>query len=219
MSYSCNDKRESSRVVEMPYLQTFVVGLFSAMPFGPMGILCLRRVMQTGVMSNRAAIFGIAAADAGWAFITVYGLSALSSWTDRHQRLLGTAIGLLFVVMGAYGLLSRNRSVQSVENSNALAGFAPNFVVVFFNPSTFVYFSGVFAILGIGNLVRGSAASIGVSATVFLGVTCFWLALGGACALLRNRPPMLPPAVLSKIVSTLVCLLGLVTVIAAWHAG
>jgi threonine/homoserine/homoserine lactone efflux protein len=219
VSYICNDIGVSSRVVEMPYLQTFAIGLLCAMPFGPMGILCLRRVMQTGVLSNLTAIFGIAAADASWAFITVNGLRALSSWTDQHQRSLGTAIGVLFIALGVHGFLAKNRSAQSVESSRALAGFIPNFVVVFFNPSTCVYFSGVFAVLGIGKLVRGSAASAGVSVTVFLGVTCFWLALGATCSLLRGRLPMLPPRAVSRMVSVLVSLLGVVTVIAAWRMG
>lgn len=145
----------------MHYLLTFLVGFTCASPIGPMGLLCLGRVLNCGLRSNLRAVSGIAFADGAWAFITVTGMRPLSTWLTEQQKPLGVMVGALFLYLGCQGLFKRQRAPGKIDYKGGLTGFIPNFSVVFFNPSTVILFSAVFALIGVQKVTSNLGTSLG----------------------------------------------------------
>ena len=199
----------------MTYLLSFLIGFVCASPFGPMGLLCLRRTLSHGVPASLAAILGIAAADAAWAFITINGLRPLITWITAYRQILGTVVGLAFMALGLHGLRKPPRSVRLVESSNLLAGFAPNFAVVFFNPSTCLFFSGVFALMDIGGADHDAGVPLGIALAVFVGVLSFWITLGCLRDLLRHHQMALPLTLVNRVICALIAAFGFVILLVA----
>lgn len=190
------------------------VGMVSALPFGPMGLLSLRRTLEHGLFGSYRAVLGIACADAIWAFVTVNGLSVLTDWFARQQLLLHLVAGLVFIAMGLHAILSQQRLSTPVEKSaDALAGFLPNFFVVFLNPSTPLFFSIVFALLGVPYIEGGIGMSSLVGIAVLLGVNTFWIVIELLMRRYRARMTRDHVRLIARCIAIVIILLGLLILV------
>lgn len=199
----------------MHYLLTFLVGFTCASPIGPMGLLCLRRTLTFGLRSNLRAVSGIAFADGAWAFITVNGMRPLSNWLAEQQKPLSIVVGVLFLYLGCQGMRDRQQAPELRGHKGALTGFIPNFSVVFFNPSTVILFSAVFALIGVQTVPSNLESSLCIALCVTAGVLSFWLILGIASAMLRESIQPCHLRLINRFISTAIAAIGACALIVA----
>ena len=75
------------------YVRGLIVGFAIAAAIGPIGLLCIRRTLVEGVRVGAASGLGAATADAVYASIAAFGLTAASDLLVGQRRPLGIVGG------------------------------------------------------------------------------------------------------------------------------
>src|SRR5918999_4408543 len=80
--------------------QGMIIGLVVAVPFGPLGLLCINRALVMGPWCGLLSGFGVATADALAAGIAALGISLVSAFLIDHQMGLRFIGGVFLCCVG-----------------------------------------------------------------------------------------------------------------------
>ncbi len=177
------------------YLRGLAIGFAVAIALGPIGLLVIRRTIDHGWGLGFVSGIGVATADAAYAAIAAFGLTALTSVLVGLDRLLGIVGGLVLVVMAARGLravalartvVAADGPARSGRRRGSWAGAWASMVgFTLANPATILSFAALFASIGAGT--GGAAGAALVVAGVFSGSAAWWAILTAIVVGLRAR--------------------------------
>jgi threonine/homoserine/homoserine lactone efflux protein len=170
-------------------LKGIVVGIVIAVPVGPVGVLCIRRTILEGRLAGLSSGTGAATADAMFAVIAGFGLTALSDLLFGFQDWLriGGAAFLFYVGFSAFFHdPAKPRTPQQAPES-MLANYASTFALTITNPVTILSFLAIFAGLGLTgrDMTMSSIATLVLG--VWLGSLAWWVALAMGAGLFRHQ--------------------------------
>jgi threonine/homoserine/homoserine lactone efflux protein len=167
------------------------IGFTIAAAVGPISLLTIRRTLAHGRVYGLVSGLGVATADATYAGIAAFGLTAVTG-------LLVGASGLLALVGGAFlawlgWTTFRSAPVERPMVPAEAAGDRPRLPAAWLsilgltltNPATILSFAGVFAAAGLAT--HGPADAALITLGVFLGSTLWWIVLTTAISALRSR--------------------------------
>jgi threonine/homoserine/homoserine lactone efflux protein len=174
------------------------VGFSVSAPLGPVGVLCISRVLGRGFGAGVAVGLGAATADCIYAVLAAFGLSATAETLVPLQPLLRLlAVGFLFyLALRTFRSVAGGRDPLSValpSDSSAIGwdsrwgGYVTGFLLLITNPAAIVIFWTVFAGLGLVGAAADSAGAVAVVIGVVTGAATWWLILAGASWSLRSR--------------------------------
>jgi threonine/homoserine/homoserine lactone efflux protein len=168
-------------------LRGLIIGFTIAAAVGPITLLVIRRTIAHGGLYGFASGLGVAAADATYAGVAAFGLTAITSVLVSGHLLLGLVGGSIIAIVGLRTMASRPTGPATDAERPGLAGaFGSIYALTMTNPLTIVLYAGVFA--GIG-LVAGSsfvdAATVTLAA--WLGSTLWWVILCSIVGWARRR--------------------------------
>jgi len=175
------------------YLRGLAIGFAVAFALGPVGLLVIRRTIEHGWAHGFVSGLGVATADASYAAVAAFGLSAVTSVLVGLDRILGIAGGLVLIVMAVRGLravLSSGPAVAAADPeakrpATALTAYGTMIGLTLTNPATILSFTALFASLGAGSSGASGAALITLG--VLTGSALWWLLLTASVAGLRAR--------------------------------
>jgi threonine/homoserine/homoserine lactone efflux protein len=173
---------------EIHYLiKGLIIGLSIAVPVGPIGILCIRRTLTRGRMVGFLSGLGAATADGLYGAIAGFGLTFLVNFIIGKQIWLRLIGGGLLCILGAKTFLSKPAEQgASVEGNSLWNAYLSTFFLTLTNPMTILFFTAVFAGLGIGS-TDGDYVSAGILVLgVFIGSAMWWLVLSGFTGVLEG---------------------------------
>jgi threonine/homoserine/homoserine lactone efflux protein len=163
-----------------------ILGFTIAATVGPISLLTIRRTLAHGRVYGLASGIGVALADATYAAIAAFGLTAITSVLVGGRMLLGLVGGAFLVVLAIRTMTTRPADVAVVtERPGLLGAFGSIFGLTMTNPMTILSFAGLFA--GLGLTGTGGADAGLLVLGVFLGSTSWWVILTGVVAVLRSR--------------------------------
>lgn len=182
------------------FASAFALGFFIAMPVGPISLLILRRTVAGGIAVGIATGLGAAVADATYAALAAFGLSAVTALLVEEAALLGILGGLVLIWLGIGGFRSAGRRGSLLPEAAGGAAMAsvsavgPAFLtavgLTLTNPLTIISFAGAFAGIGLA-ASSGTGAALSTVIGLGLGSACWQLAIvaaaGGARHLLSGR--------------------------------
>jgi threonine/homoserine/homoserine lactone efflux protein len=166
----------------------FVLGFAVAAVVGPIGMLCIRRTLSSGFVIGFLSGLGAAVADATYASLAAFGVSALTSLLVEQRlwlRLVGGAF-LLYLGVHTVRAAPSAKAATTASVSGLLSAFASTLALTLSNPMTILSFVGIFAGLGLsveGGMLGAAVLVVGV----FLGSAAWWLVLAGAVSAIRGR--------------------------------
>jgi threonine/homoserine/homoserine lactone efflux protein len=168
-------------------IKGLIIGLSIAVPVGPIGILCIRRTLTQGRMVGFLSGLGAATADGLYGAIAGFGLTFLVNFIIGKQIWLRLIGGGLLCILGAKTFLSRPAEQgASVEGNSLWNAYLSTFFLTLTNPMTILFFTAVFAGLGIGS-TDGDYVSAGILVLgVFIGSAMWWLVLSGFTGILEG---------------------------------
>lgn len=173
-----------------PLARGMVLGLAIAAPVGPIGVLCIRRTLANGRLTGFVSGSGAATADAIYAAIAAFGLTALSDALIEYRTELGLVGGLFLCYLG----FRTFRAVPvfsdppgSAAARSLLGAYLSTLGLTLTNPATIISFTVIFAGLGLIDEDIDRLAAGQLVLGVFLGSLIWWLFLSGAVGLLRGR--------------------------------
>ena len=133
-----------------------------------MGVLCIQRVLSHGWRAGAATGAGIASADALFAGLAAFGLTALSQLLVSFQTPLRIGGGLVLVWLGWRAIVTPPAHEAAVAGGGWRAGslYASAFALTLTNPMTIMAFGAVFASAGLtaeATLASAGVATLGVA--------------------------------------------------------
>lgn len=181
------------------FFKGFLIGFSIALPVGPIGLLCIRHSLHSGLRSGFIVGLGAASADALYGAVAGFGVTAVAAFLTIY-RFAFQLIGALFLCyLGAATFFRKSNDLTAEsKKEGGLSLFSTTFFLTLTNPMTIVSFAGIYAALGIG---EGSAIAPALAMTggVFLGSTFWWLLLSGAAAFLKERFDVAKSAWLNRV--------------------
>ncbi|CAB4938693.1 unannotated protein [freshwater metagenome] len=161
------------------FLRMVVIGVAVAAPVGAMAVLSIQRTLDRGWRAGLATGAGIATADAMFAALAAFGVSAVSEWLINSQAPLRVAGGLGLLWLGWRALTNRVQAIapaaDQVRTAHArLFGSAVGLTLT--NPMTIMAFAAIFA--GAGLVAQpGVAGALAATLGVAVGSLLWWLIL------------------------------------------
>jgi threonine/homoserine/homoserine lactone efflux protein len=174
--------------LELPLpLKGLVIGFTIAAAVGPISLLTIRRTIAHGQLYGLVSGLGVATADATYAGIAAFGLTAVTGLLVSGRIALGLVGGAIIVLLGVRTMLSRPGEVaRDADRPGLAAAFGSIFALTMTNPMTILAFAAVFAGLG---LAAGSSFGEAVVLTlaVWAGSALWWVVLTSVLGWLRER--------------------------------
>jgi threonine/homoserine/homoserine lactone efflux protein len=191
-----------------------LLGFTIAATVGPISLLTIRRTLAHGRVYGLASGLGVALADATYAAIAAFGLTAITSVLVGGRMLLGLVGGAFLVLLGIRTMRSRPTEVAVVaERPGLVAAFGSIFGLTMTNPMTILSFAGLFAGLGLTGTGGADAALLVLG--VFLGSTSWWVILTAVVASLRARVTLGALTWVNRISGAAILAFGVVAIVGA----
>ncbi|MEJ0044331.1 MAG: LysE family transporter [Rhizomicrobium sp.] len=162
-----------------------VIGLFVAVPIGPVNLICIRRTLAFGPLNGFMSGLGAAAGDTVFAIVTAFGLTAVAQLIEGYSSIIEFAGGAMLVYFGVHtwrakveARLDDKLAAKEKGASTLFRAVASTFALTITNPATLLGFAALIA--GLGGLAGGhpsiaSASFVVIGVTV--GSTLWWLLL------------------------------------------
>jgi threonine/homoserine/homoserine lactone efflux protein len=196
-------------------IRGLVIGFTIAAAVGPITLLVIRRTIDHGGIYGFASGLGVATADASYAAVAAFGLTAITSVLVSGHLLLGVVGGAIIAFMGYRTMVSRpSVAAPDAERPGLVGAFASIYALTMTNPLTIVLYAGVFA--GIGLVAGSSFVDAGViTLSAWLGSTLWWVLLCSVVGWVRGR--VSPRAMLwvNRISGAALVVFGIVAVVGA----
>lgn len=168
-------------------LKGLLLGLSIAAPVGPIGVLCIRRTLAYGRWHGMASGMGAATADFLYGCVAAFGLTIISDFLLDYSAWIRLFGGLFLIYLGVSTMRSHpaEQAADAKESGGLGGAYASTLVLTLTNPITILFFTTIFASLG---LIGSSQSSAGLLVTgVFIGSASWWLFLSSMISLFRHR--------------------------------
>jgi threonine/homoserine/homoserine lactone efflux protein len=197
-------------------IRGLLIGLTIAAAVGPITLLVIRRTIDHGGLYGFASGLGVATADATYAGVAAFGLTAITSVLVAGHALLGVVGGAVIAFLGYRTMVSRPTvAAPDAERPGMVGAFASIYALTMTNPLTIVLYAGVFA--GIGLVAGSSFVDAGViTLSAWLGSTLWWVILCSIVGWMRGRVSARAMLWVNRISGAALVVLGVLAVIAAF---
>lgn len=193
----------------MLLLKSIILGFSVSAPVGPIGLLCIQRVLSRGRTAGLLTGFGAVTANMIYASIAAFGFSLVSAFLIEQQfvlRVIGSAF-LFYLGIKTY-LKKPASSAANLQAESLLGMYLSTFFLMITNPVTILNFTAIFAGLGFDQNADTGMTAIKLIAGVFLGAAAWWILLSFIVSLFKDKiTPHL--GVVNKIAGLLIILLGI----------
>lgn len=195
-------------------LRGLIIGFTIAAAVGPISLLTIRRTIAHGQLYGLVSGLGVATADASYAGIAAFGLTAVTGLLVSGRFLLGVVGGAIIMLLGIRTMRSRPGEVARDEDRPGLAAaYISIFALTMTNPMTILSFAAVFAGLG---LAVGSSFSDALVLTlaVLVGSSLWWVVLTSIVGWLRVRVSTTALLWVNRISGAALVVFGIVAIVA-----
>lgn len=169
-------------------IKGLVLGFSIAAPVGPIGVLCIRRTLASGLLNGFVSGLGTATADAVYGLMAAFGVAVVAGFLLDNQIYLRLVGGGFLAYLGFCAFRAEPAAkAADAEGGGLLAAYTSAFFLTLTNPMTILSFAAVFAGVGVGGPAGSYAAAGFLVLGVFLGSTVWWLVLSLAASSLRSR--------------------------------
>jgi threonine/homoserine/homoserine lactone efflux protein len=170
------------------FIRALGIGFLVAAPVGAMALLCIERTLARGRASGYATGAGIATADALYASIAAFGLTALTAALTGAQGWVRLVGGAFLIYLGVRAMLSKpGRGAEESGTASMLGVYGSALGLTLANPQTIIAFAGIFAGAGLVSSGGGWETPAITVAGVFAGSLGWWLVLVTVTGALRER--------------------------------
>lgn len=196
-----------------------ILGLVIAAPVGPVGLMCIRRTLQKGMLVGLATGLGAACADAFFGSIAVLGVSAILDFIQQYHMTIRIVGGMLVFATAWHTWHDHPKPASPTEFVSRVLQYAPEnkwkgtesaafsgFILTLTNPLTLFGTLAVVATLGAVTKKLEAGVLIG---GLFSGSALWWLMLSGGVSLLRRHFNDNRIIILNRVTSVLLAVLAL----------
>ena len=166
-------------------LTGMTLGLSVAMPFGPVGLLCIQRSIAAGARLGIATGLGAAIVNSLYATLAMTGASAISAELAIWSQPVRYSSCALLIILGARVLRRAPPSSEPPRRVKASIAFASSFALAICNPLTilpYLLFASSATAMQVGETTLTLWSAVGV----FFGASSWYCIISGGAALFRS---------------------------------
>ena len=170
------------------FAQGLLIGFSITAPVGPIGILCIRQTLISGILVGFACGLGAAVADMMYGIIGGFGLTFISSMLLSQKTILSIIGGIFLGYLGIKTLLEKPlENSEQTSHKNLLTSFIATFLLTLTNPMTNLSFTAILAGLGLGAANTTYQTALALVSGIFIGSLAWWFLLCGSVAIFRQK--------------------------------
>lgn len=198
-------------LMAIPLVKGVVSGAIVALPVGPIGIFCLRRMLTQGPAIGLASGFGSATADSMYAITALIGLSFISSWLMLHSVIFRIISSLFLCCLGITILFSKPSRPRATWTRGLLPAYISTLLLTLTNPLIIVSFAALFTILGVNSAMYTIPSLFSLWIGVFIGSSLWWVILSIITYYAHSKIAPETINIINKISGTLIIFFGIIT--------
>lgn len=167
----------------------FIAGIVAGAPLGPIGVLCIRRILAKGGIVGFVSGLGVATADAVYGSIVALGITFIIDIIIGHKIwfCITAAIILSFLGIRTFFTSPHPPKIKVNEGKNLFSSYLSAFLITMTNPINILTFVAIFTVLEI-DMVSGSLVSLWIlSFCVFCGSLSWWIVLSSSIGLIQKK--------------------------------
>ncbi len=150
--------------------------------------MCINRTLTKGRLHGWITGFGAASADACYAAIAGFGLSALAAMLIDQLLWIRLAGGLFLLYLGVKIFFRRSVSIRAQSTGSGMAGdYASAFVLTLTNPMTVIAFAAIFTGFGLELQGADTRYSVMLVCGIFTGSATWSIFLCTIVSLFRQK--------------------------------
>jgi len=194
-----------------------IVGVAVTAPLGPLGILCIQRTINRGMLSGLITGVASAFADIMYAIIAGFGVSVIAEFLEANQLVIRIIGGIIVTFLGVRIYMSNPAKQfrrQKTQKRTYISDFISGFLITITNPIVIVVFGAVFASLGLDKIESGKSVIITIIG-VFTGAIAWWVSLTVLVNIFRDGINLRKLWWINKITGAAVVVFGIGIIISA----
>ncbi len=174
----------------MLLVKGIIIGLAVSIPLGPIGILCVQRVVNKNWRSGFYSGIGAAISDTLYAVVAGFSLTYIINFIKSHELFFQVVAAIILLLLGLH--IFRKNPVQEIrkyrrKGSSYFQDMFSTFMLTFSNPLAIFIFLAVFAGSGVVMNISEPFDAIFIIIGVFAGATAWWFALTSLVNLFRHK--------------------------------
>lgn len=196
-------------------LKGLILGLFIAIPVGPIGVLCVQRTIAKGKTSGFISGLGAATADGFYGAVVAFGLMTIIHFLQDQQDVLRLVGGIFLLYTGIKTVYTKPRTLNHhTEHENGLWGdYLSTLFLTIINPTTIISFTALFAGIGVGSFGNNIFMSTFLVVGVFLGSTLWWLLLCLGVSWMKTKAKNFSLEIINKLSGVIIALFAVVVLL------
>lgn len=171
------------------FIEGILIGFSVAMPIGPIGILCIQRILQQGPLAGFLTGLGAATADAIYGSIVAFGITIISNFLIQQQFWILILGGSALMFLGLKILLKKEvyQENSKIKKTNLISSYTSSLFLTLTNPISIIMFAGIFSWFNIGINEISSLSGLLLISGIFIGSALWFFTLSSAVELLRHK--------------------------------
>ena len=168
-------------------LKAWVLGITIAAPVGPIGMLCINKTLERGLIGACLVGLGASLADAVYGSITAFGLNTISKFLLENIKIIRIVGGIILLFLAYKELRSTSSSQKlQIEADSYFKWIGIVFLLTLSNPMNILKFIGIFS--GFTDVVATNLSdSLSIILGIFLGSMTWWMFLGTLITFLQKK--------------------------------
>ncbi len=170
-------------------LKGLFIGVICSAPCGPVGVLCIKRVLNKGFKYGILTGVGAALSDIIYALVSGFGMSFVTDFVkDENNKLIMQLLGsAMLLAFGIYMVLSHHKkhNITVSKERGLLKNFFTAFLLTFSNPLIILLFLVLFARFDFITPDYPVNMAVGYLA-IIVGAMLWWLGLSFVINKIRN---------------------------------
>ena len=197
-------------------IQGLIIGISVSAPLGPIGVICIQKTLNKGVLAGFFSGLGAAFADTIYAAIAGFGLTFISDFMTDQQLYL-RSIGGAFLIFVGIKVFYTNTIKQVRKQRSGKGKIIGEFLSVFFltlsNPITIIFFGAVFAGIGLVGEDSNTHITFIITTSIFAGALLWWLSLSLIVNFFRHKIRLRSLWWINKIAGVIIVVLGIASIV------
>lgn len=195
------------------WLKGVLIGFLVSAPMGPVGLLCVKRVINKGAWQGFATGMGAALGDVFYAALAAFGLTFVMNFLIREERWLRLAGGTFLILLGIIWL-RRKRSYADFKkvparSSHIFEAGWTGFLLDLANPITLIAYIALFSGFGLADASAKFTSAASLVIGIGIGAFAWWFLLTHFILLFRKKITAKTLQVINKVMAVLVIAFGI----------
>ncbi len=194
------------------WLKGLLMGFIVSAPMGPVGILCVKRVLNRGLFQGYATGLGASLGDGFYAALAAFGLSFLMGFLTKEQNWLRLVGGIFLIAVGIIWLRKKKSfddfKSEPNKSDHVLQAFSSAVLLDLANPFTLIVYIALISGFGFSPANPFDLKAWAIVTGVVMGAAVWWFLLIHLVILFRKKLTANSLQILNQITAWLVIFFG-----------